>query len=308
MGDTADDGDYDIEQAWRQLRKDHAMRCQAFLRAHSEALVQKYTALLQPSNLENETRSAVATFYSSREGSHYSDTEKSFFTQKVLDFVWLTRRQLLSNSGHAKKAMEEAEEKRTKAFQEAHALYNAADLRTLIALGKLNVNDRRSYKEGSLMDYLCNHTPTDDVLEKILKGIKDKKIPAPSAQKRTASSGKKRSATPRKTQGSSSSRRRTPSRPRTPGRAGSSSKRAASAGQPARSSSQRSRKLQSPPPQRPSRGRSASRGRANSRSKLDNKQRTLSAKRTGSRQRSTSQKKVSFGKTTRWSRHKKRQG
>eukprot|EP00929_Paragymnodinium_shiwhaense_P022465 TRINITY_DN14350_c0_g1_i1.p1 TRINITY_DN14350_c0_g1~~TRINITY_DN14350_c0_g1_i1.p1 ORF type:complete len:428 (+),score=66.28 TRINITY_DN14350_c0_g1_i1:254-1537(+) len=267
---------YDVKQAWLKLRKHHAWQCQAFLRAHSLALVQKLTGLLEPKNLEKENKAAVVTFYAPKESNNYTQPEKEYFMQKVLGFVWLARRQLLSISGHAKKVFEEAVAKRVQALQEAHALYHAADLRTLIALGKLNVNDRRSYKEGSLMDYSCNHTPTDDVLDRLVRGIKDKRFPAFTAQNRAASA--LRPAT----------RPTTPPRRRTPSRTTTSSKRPALDGQPERSNSLRTRTNKTPPPPRPTRGRSGSRGRSQDCNK-QNKQRTPSAERQGSRPRPSSQ-------------------
>eukprot|EP00929_Paragymnodinium_shiwhaense_P075592 TRINITY_DN38665_c0_g1_i1.p1 TRINITY_DN38665_c0_g1~~TRINITY_DN38665_c0_g1_i1.p1 ORF type:complete len:418 (-),score=56.78 TRINITY_DN38665_c0_g1_i1:681-1934(-) len=289
---------YDIDAAWKHLR------LQAFLRQHSEAIMASYQKKLQPDSLVAETNLRLEAFYRSREGQHYTTEEQNYFAKRVRDYIWLTRRQLLSTSGYAKLLIEDKEQKRKAALTEATALYNAADLRTLLALAKYSVNTdgtQRRYTEGSLMHYLYSDrddaSEQDDVLTDILKKIKEGKLPKPY-QKPSTSNPKARSTSRKR---SSSNRSAKSNQSGKTGRTNRFNKHGKNTkpGKPnttqpkARSSSARRSRGRSPPAKGILRARSSAPARR------------PSPKGTQSRQRSSSQQKtVSF--KGRWA--KKRQG
>eukprot|EP00929_Paragymnodinium_shiwhaense_P013415 TRINITY_DN12126_c0_g2_i2.p3 TRINITY_DN12126_c0_g2~~TRINITY_DN12126_c0_g2_i2.p3 ORF type:complete len:453 (-),score=99.04 TRINITY_DN12126_c0_g2_i2:1324-2682(-) len=268
---------YDINAAWARLRKQHAMQCQQFLREHSQALVNAFKDKLTVEKINGEATTHLNAFFASHEGIHYSEAERRYFEQQVLDFLALIRRQQLSTSGRSKMVMAEEEKKRREALQAATAVYEAADLKTLLAMAKMHVghSKQQSFKPGSLMHYLNTNQDTEELpkdLQDYLKLVRAGKLklgedgklsglPKPfeqgpssssarkssrsaSRQSHKGSSNRAKSQTPRKKQ----QRARTTSRKKTPAKR-RTSKRASSAPPPrGRSPVKRGMKSKSPKP------------------------------------------------------------
>eukprot|EP00929_Paragymnodinium_shiwhaense_P013416 TRINITY_DN12126_c0_g2_i3.p2 TRINITY_DN12126_c0_g2~~TRINITY_DN12126_c0_g2_i3.p2 ORF type:complete len:454 (-),score=88.54 TRINITY_DN12126_c0_g2_i3:1992-3353(-) len=270
---------YDIGTAWSRLRRQHAAQCQKFLREHSTALVEAFKLKLTPEKIRDEANIHLDAFFVSVEGVHYSEAERYFFKSQVLDFLTLSRRQLLSTSGRAKVVMAEDEKKRKEALEAATAVYEAADLKTLLAMAKMHIgqSNQQSFKPGSLMHYLTTDQDTKELpkqLQDYLKLARSGKLklgddgqliglPKPydssgasssSSQKRPASSSRKakgraKSLPPKPKQRSRTpSRGRTPPRPATPSRKRTPSKQRSSSAQQQRGRSPNKAKTKSKSP------------------------------------------------------------
>ena len=100
-----------------------------------------------------------SAFWSTEEGKQYNSVEQRHFEGRINEYMKLVHRQ--SVTAYERKMAKEREQKkkREESLNAAKALFESADVTTLISLAKLagNESNVEKFKPGTVMDYLTKN-------------------------------------------------------------------------------------------------------------------------------------------------------
>ena len=165
--------DYDIDEAWKALRLQHARQCQTFIFTHAQRCLAHYRSECNPEklleNLSDRLRSFIATheWCFSKEAIGRLRMHTRSYGEAVL------RVELPKAKSKIQKANAQAEKKQ-KALLESETAFRQMDVKELLGLalvemqGPRSAKEQRSPKDGSVMNYLLKEHPS------ILKDLKPK--------------------------------------------------------------------------------------------------------------------------------------
>ena len=164
-------GDYDIAKAWTRLREQHAQQCQHFVNAHIDDIITFYTDKLSLPTVVQELSAELQAYWAQR-GSYYTDVERQLFSNKARHYTTVMLRKTLAEGEKEYFKAKRDEETRAKKLEEAQALFESADVQTIVAMAKIS-SDKGNVKNaapGTTMHYL--YKKQLEIIDEYLKGLR----------------------------------------------------------------------------------------------------------------------------------------